>query len=137
MPDRTRIAHAGRRTTRRGFSLLELMLVLAIIAILMSVAAYNVLGRSNTARITATQSTLNTIKTAIDDYHLQYAAFPPTLNTLITAKILQPKPMKDAWKIDLYYLPQPSGNNPYTLGSAGPDNIMGNEDDISVWEAPK
>ena len=63
-----------------GFSLLELMLVLAIMGILMAVVAINVLGAGDKAKITATKATLKTIKTQLAAYHLEtscVAAGPP------------------------------------------------------------
>ena len=42
-------AQSAARRVRRGFSLLELMLVLAIMGILMSVVAYNVIGAGDKA----------------------------------------------------------------------------------------
>lgn len=129
------------RTTRpnvrrfaRGFSLLELMLVLAIIGILMAVAAVNVLGAGDRAKRRATEATLGTIKTQLDAYNLEHSAFPPDLATLVSAKFLEAGKLKDGWNRDLAYDPRPiNTDQKYALGSSGVDGTLGNEDDISVW----
>lgn len=122
------------RRMARGFSLLELTLVLAIIGILMAVAAVNILGQGTRAKISATKATINTVSSALKQYNLEYSAYPPDLKVLVTAKLLENKPLKDGWQHELYY--DPRGRNkdqPYILGSSGEDGVMGNEDDINVW----
>lgn len=118
----------------RGFSLLELTLVLAIIGILMAVAAVNILGQGTKAKIQATKATINIVSNALKQYNLDNSAYPPDLKTLQNAKLLDNKPIKDGWRRDLYY--DPHGRNkdqPFILGSSGEDGIVGNEDDINIW----
>jgi general secretion pathway protein G len=120
---------------RRGFSLLELTLVLVILGVLMAVAAVNVLGQGEKAKITATRATLATIKNAITQYHLEQSAYPPDLNTLVTAHILEAGKLADAWKRPLVYDPQgPSPDHPFILFSKGPDGLSPSADDIDAWE---
>lgn len=131
---RTLIDRRGKRRMARGFSLLELTLVLAIIGILMAVAAVNILGQGAKAKISATKATINTVSSALKQYNLEYSAYPADLRTLVSAKLLENKPIRDGWQRDLYY--DPRGRNkdqPYILGSSGDDGVMGNEDDINVW----
>ena len=129
--------NANRRRRRRpGFSLMELMLVLAIMGILMAVVAINVLGVGQSARIKATKASLMTIKNALASYHLEQASYPPDLRTLTTMKpaLLENSKLQDAWKVDFIYDPRGQGNGQeFVLGSAGPDKVVGNEDDINVW----
>lgn len=123
------------RAASRGFSLLELMLVLAIIGILMSVVAINVLGAGDKAKIKASKASMDTIKQALTTYNLNHSAYPPTLETLRTVKELDPsKPLKDGWNRDFFYnLTSNNKDRPFTLFSAGPDGNTGTEDDIDVW----
>lgn len=126
-----------RRTARRvarGFSLLELTLVLAIIGILMAVAAVNILGQGTKAKIGATKATINVVGNALKQYNLDNSAYPQDLRSLISAKLLDNKKIQDGWKRDLYY--DARGRNkdqPFILGSSGEDGIIGNEDDINIW----
>jgi general secretion pathway protein G len=125
------------RTSARGFSLMELMLVLAIMGILMAVVAVNVIGVGTKAKIKTTKQSLMTIKQMLDTYHLEQSAYPPDLRTLTTMKppMLDSKVLQDAWKNDFIYDPHgPDPNSqPYVLGSAGPNKVVGDDDDINVW----
>lgn len=120
---------------RRAFSLLELMLVLAIIGILMGVAAYNLLGQSDAAKLTATKASLKILKNGIDQYYITNSVYPPNLQALVTAKLIQPPVPKDGWKNDFYYDPTTpeSAEAPYRLLSPGKDKQNGTADDVNVW----
>lgn len=131
------VASRTIRTTShatRGFSLLELMLVLAIIGVLMAVAAVNIMGGGARAKKRATQASMETIKGQLKAYNLDTSAFPPTLATLVTSKYLDDKALKDGWSSDFYY--SPSGTTkerPFVLTSPGEDKQLGTEDDIDAW----
>lgn len=144
MQDHTLTAAAlkgGRRHSRRhakGFSLLELTLVLAIIGILIAAAAYNLVGASSRAKTQVTKASMSTIKGALSSYNIQHSSYPPTLQTLITTKFLDDKPLKDAWGREWMYDPRGrSRDQPYMLGSSGEDGQPGNEDDLDVWTMDK
>ncbi len=133
---RTVVGWVGRGAVRaaRGFSLLELMLVLAIIGILMTVAAVNVLGAGDRARTTSTKASLETIKTQLNTYYLNTSSFPPNLQTMVTAKYLESGKLMDGWNVAFIYAPNPGNTErPYDLGSCGPDKLPGTADDIDVW----
>jgi len=123
------------RAATHGFSLLELMLVLAIIGILMSVVAVNVLGAGDKAKNKASRASMETIKNALTNYNLTHSAYPPALATLQTTKELDAsKPLKDGWGRDFVYNAQSANKErPFTLFSAGPDGNTGTDDDIDVW----
>jgi general secretion pathway protein G len=127
-----------KRVRTGGFSLMELMLVLAIMGILMAVVAVNVLGVGERAKIKTTKASLMTIKNALETYHLEQSAWPPDLRTLTTMKppmIDNMSKLQDAWKSDFIYDPHgpDSSTQPYVLGSAGPNKVVGDEDDINIW----
>ena len=131
---RTQTERRAARRVARGFSLLELTLVLAIIGILMAVAAVNILGQGTKAKIAATKATINVVGNALKQYNLDNSAYPQSLNALISAKLLDNKKIQDGWKRDLYY--DARGRNkdqPFILGSSGEDGVIGNEDDINIW----
>src|ERR1051326_179051 len=70
------------RARRGGFSLLELMLVLAIIGVLTAVAAVSVFGQGEKAKKKATRASMAVIKNALDQYHLEKSVWPTTLSAL-------------------------------------------------------
>ncbi|TVS01268.1 MAG: prepilin-type N-terminal cleavage/methylation domain-containing protein [Phycisphaerales bacterium] len=124
------------RHARRGFSLLEIMLVLAIIGVLMGVAAVNLLGQSERAQVRATEQTLYVVNNAVKQYAIDNRnAFPEGLELLISERLLEPGSLEDAWGEPLFYSPKSDSNaNPFVLVSAGPDRELGTEDDINYWD---
>jgi general secretion pathway protein G len=126
----------ARRTN--GFSLMELMLVLAIMGILMAVVAVSMGGMGDKAKIKATKASLVTIRHVLETYHLEQSAWPPDLRTLTAMKppmLDSTQKLQDAWKTDFIYDPHgpdPSAQ-PYVLGSAGPNKVVGDEDDLNIW----
>ncbi|MCA9287699.1 MAG: type II secretion system protein GspG [Phycisphaerales bacterium] len=130
----TKPAPYARRDERRAFSLLELTLVLAIIAALMGVAAFALLGQGNRAKVRASEASLRVISTAIGQYQLNHSSYPDTLARLVTAQYLEARSMQDAWKRDFYYRTPGLGGRPYTLLSGGIDGDYNTPaDNIDVW----
>jgi len=126
-------ANRNRRSVRaKGFTLLEMMLVVAIIGILMSVAVWNIVGQSDKTRKRATEATMHTIQSAVKAYKADKGSFPPNLQVLVTEKYFD-KVFKDAWKHDLIYASPGAGGKEYSLISVGADGQQGTEDDIDVW----
>jgi general secretion pathway protein G len=128
---------APRRTrvrSGRGFSLIELTLVVVILGVLMAVVAVNVLGQGEKAKKRATEVSMNTIQSQLDAYHLEYSAYPPALVTLqqVDGFLGKNKSIKDGWKRDFLYRAPGSSGMPYDLISMG-GNIDDPGDDINIW----
>jgi len=128
---------APRRTARRGFTLLEMMLVVMIIGILATVVVVNFGGSSDKVRKQVTKSRLGQVKSELLTYNLQFGTYPPSIDIMMT---LRPpsfeKLPKDGWDhLFNYAYPGSTGdsNKPYDLYSNGKDNLSGNEDDVDIW----
>ena len=68
---------------RKGFMLLELIIVVAIIGILAAVAIPNLVGMTDEAKVAKIQSDLSTIGTAMEVYHVKKGGtYPTDLSTL-------------------------------------------------------
>ena len=68
---------------RKGFMLLELIIVVAIIGILAAVAIPNFVGMTDEAKVAKIQSDLSTIGTAMEFYHVKKGGtYPDKLSTL-------------------------------------------------------
>lgn len=122
----------GRRTAR-GFSLLELMLVLVIIGALMAMAAVNLIGQGERAKIKTTTTSMQTISGVLKQYQLEHSAYPQTIEVLVTGKYLDPKSLKDSFDSAFYYK-APGRSQGYDLISAGPDKQFSTADDIDIWK---
>lgn len=120
----------------RGFSLLELMLVLAIIGVLMAVAAANFAGSGERAKIRTTKISLGQIRAAIRAYHMDNNAYPPSLAALTTGRtayLSTDYRLADGWGQEFVYGFPGSNGMEFDLFSKGGDGTFGTADDISVW----
>ena len=68
----------NRRKKQRGFTLIEIMVVVVILGVLAALVAPNILGRTGDARITAAKSYINSIGNALDLYKLDNYSYPST-----------------------------------------------------------
>lgn len=121
-----------KRTARRGFTLLEMMLVVMIIGVLIGVAAWNIGSQGTKARRAATVATMKTVESMLKTYNLDYGMYPPTVNALVP-KYTEKVPV-DAWKRPIVYAANPAGSpKPYTMYSPGENGQAGDNDDIDIW----
>ncbi len=132
-----------------GFTLLELMVVVAILGILASVAAQNLLGSKDTASQKVAATDIRTLETALDTYKLNHNVYPTTdqgLEALVTEPT-NPTPRnypkdgyikrlpQDPWGNDYQYL-SPGDNGSIDIFSFGADGQEGGEGvnaDIGNW----
>lgn len=123
----------------RGFSLLELSLVIVIMGLLMTVAAVSLLGAGNRAKAGTTKATMHTIKSAIAQYQLNENMYPVDLDALVKGKTpyLEDKKNADGWDQPLRYATPGRDGKPFSLISSGEDKQFGTEDDIDVWTIEK
>lgn len=109
---------------RRGFTLIELMVVMAIIATLLSIVAPRYFDHLDRARESALSETLNVVRDAIDKYHADTDAYPEKLDDLVTQRYLRKLPLDpltdstETWII----VPPPPGlrGQVYDLHSGAP-----------------
>jgi general secretion pathway protein G len=80
------------RRGQRGFTLIELMIVMAIIVILASIAAAHILPARERAKEAAMHSDLRAMRDAIDHYTVDKEAAPSSLDDLVSAGYLREIP---------------------------------------------
>lgn len=119
------------KRNRRGFSMLELTLAIAIMAILMTAASIALIPRVLRAKDTVTRNTMKTVEQSLDEYRAFNNQYPATLAQLAPEYIKEAP--KDGWKRDFQYRAPGAGGMPYDLISAGDDGEFGTSDDIDIW----
>ena len=88
---------------RRGFTLIEMLLVLMLIALLASLVTPVVTGGIQRARESTLRADLYALRKAIDDYYADTGTYPPELDELVTKRYLRripPDPVtesRDTW----------------------------------------
>jgi general secretion pathway protein G len=124
----------------RGFTIVELMFVILIIAILGGVVAFNFGGIAERAKVETTKTSMATIKGALAQYRTQYNSYPPTalgVQILVVEKIFD-KELIDSWGVPFdYYSPTINDPNGFALISYGPDKMPNSADDITLTSDPQ
>jgi len=150
---------AGVRGKSRGITLIEILVVMAIIAVLASIA-FPALGNARRRAMSVkTESVIASLEAALSMYGTDFGDYPAfegegtgSLVELLqgpvesrfwkgpymrfkTADIDGENNILDAWKTPLRYnYPQEEHSNiPYAIISAGPDRAIGTVDDIGNW----
>lgn len=131
---------------RRGFTLIEVLLVIVIIGMLATVLIFTVGGRTDAARVDTTKLTIQKISQRIEEFNSRTGAYPPDLDALVTKpadeklaknwyQMAQPAELNDAWGNKLEYELMETGTQAetglrYKLSSKGADGQAGTEDDV-------
>ncbi len=113
----------NNQNTQRGFTLIELMVVLVIIGVLAVLIAPNLLARADDARITAATADLNSISSALKLYKLDNGTYPSgeqSLQALVSKPTAGTMPRN--WKNYLEKLPNDPWGKPYQYINPGIKN---------------
>ena len=105
-----------------GLTLIEMIVVLAIIALIAALIVPNIIGRPDQARVTVAQSDLRSISAALKIYRLDNGDYPTTaqgLQALVTKPGGDPAPANYAAGGYLDKLPSDPWGNPYVYKSPG------------------
>lgn len=125
------------RTTQRGMTLIEIMVVIAIIGLLMGAVAFLVVPRFTKAKEGTAKILVEKVYNAAAEY---YTIAPPgggcpTLEDLVREDLIKEEQTKDQWGNPLEI--RCSGDVVESVTSAGKDGQMGNDDDITFSETRK
>lgn len=141
------------RKGQRGFTLIELMVVLVILGILAGLIVPRIMGRPEEARRSKARIQIESLETALKLYKLDNGSYPTTeqgLKALVEAPatgklagnwreggyLEKGKVPKDPWNNEFVYV-SPGSHGEYDLSSLGPDAEAGGEGknkDVNSWE---
>ena len=137
-------------SSQRGFSLVEILVVLVIMGLLISIVAPTVLNRADEARVQKAYADFKAIETALKIYRLDNYVYPTTeqgLEALVEASSLDPEPRNfkaggylqqlplDPWGRPYLYL-SPGERGEIDIYTLGADGVTGGEDqnaDVGNW----
>jgi general secretion pathway protein G len=142
-----KVLHSSR--LQRGFTLIELMVVLAIIGVLAALIVPNVLSRADDARVTAARTDVGNLMQALKLYKLDNQRFPSGdqgLNALVAKPTTEPVPGN--WKPYLDKMPNDPWGRPYqymnpgiksevdvlSFGADGQPGGESNNADLGSWQ---
>ncbi|MCY7305234.1 MAG: type II secretion system major pseudopilin GspG [Rhodoferax sp.] len=145
----TGFSMVARQNRRRGFTLIELMVVLVIIGVLAALIVPNVLDRADDARATAARTDVNNLVQALKLYKLDNQRYP-TAEQGLAALVSKPTvgPIPQNWKAYLDKLPNDPWSNPYqylnpglkgevdvlSFGADGQPGGDGKNADVGSWQ---
>ncbi len=135
-----------KRLNQRGFTLIEIMVVVVILGILAAAVVPKIMSRPEQARIQKTKHDITALESALNIYKLDNYQYPSTdqgLESLVTKPSGAPQPRnykkggyikklnKDPWGKEYLYL-FPGTHTDLDLYSLGPDG-QPSDDDIGNW----
>ena len=136
---------APARSASRGFTLVELLLVLIILALIGGLVLPNIIGRAEGAKVKAASSQIDRLAMAVETYYMDTNNFPDDLDALVDDKggvagwngpYVKKSILKDPWGRDYVYQ-YPGERGQFDITSLGADGQPGGEDtnkDISNWD---
>ena len=131
---RHRAKAVGRHTAEAGFTLLEIMIVLAIIALIAGSIGVGLFSYFKKAQVKVAKENVRTVAHAIQLYMIDANECPKGMEDLVAKKNL-PKVMKDPWGKDfIIKCPGQNDTDGADVTSAGPDKQEGTADDINSWQ---
>ena len=124
---------------KQGFTLVELLVVVAILGILATMAVMNIAGTTDETKVTSCYSSVRAIRDSAVLYQTKKGKFPKSMDDLIAEdsqgrSYFDENMRLDPWNNDYKF---ESKGMKFVVISAGPDGQFGTEDDIRSDKAQK
>ncbi len=143
-----------KRKDQKGFTLIEIMVVVIILGMLAALVLPKIIGQEEKAKVESAKVQIRALESALDAFHLDNGFYPTTeqgLNALINKPevgriptkwseggYLKPARIpKDPWGNDFVYISPGNEGREYEITSYGPDGQPGGEGkdaDIESWK---
>ena len=138
MPQQRSAAVRQLARSQAGMTLIEIMVVVAIIGLLMGAVGVVAFSRFRKAQVSTTKQVIKNLETAVQTYMMDNNGdCPKDLDTLYEQKIVNKKP-RDAWGQPLIFkCPGDKNKETADIASKGPDKREGTEDDLKNWEGER
>jgi general secretion pathway protein G len=134
---RARVTAARRmaRNGQAGFTLLEIMIVLAIIAMIAGGVGVALFNKFKKAQIQTTKMRVKAVREAVTQYMIETPSCPKGMDEMLSGKYIDKDKMKDAWGSNISLkCPGTNDTEGADVSSPGPDKQDGTADDIKSWE---
>lgn len=129
-----RFLRYSRRAMKRGFTLIEMLLVIALIVLLSGVVVTNVDGLFGESKASVVKVMVNnSFEPALMAYRTREGRYPQSLDqiaSLLKGGVVKPDPWGNPYN---FMAPGKHNVNGYDLWSSGPDGQSGTADDIGNW----
>ena len=136
----------------RGFSLIEIMVVVVIMGMLVAIVGPNVMSALGDAQSKKVQADFSSIETALKLYRLDNFVYPSTeqgLEALVSPSSISPQPKNfraegylpelptDPWGTEYLYVSSSGASKPYEIYTLGSDGVQGGDGDakdVTNWD---
>ncbi len=130
--DKTQDAEKGASRNEHGFSMIEILIVLAIMSLIATLVAPRLFDRFDNSKVTAAKIQISQIQAALGSYKLEQGRYPTTEDGLIVLSqgagagqdVYMDRIPKDPWGNDYHYVVSSQRGTPYVF-SLGRDNRKG------------
>jgi len=134
-----------RQSSQRGFTLVELLLVLVILALIAGLVLPGIIGKAESAKAKAASSQISRIAMSVESFYLDTGNTPSSLDELVNepagvsgwnGPYIKKSLLKDPWGQDYKYQ-VPGEHGDFDIMSFGADRQRGGEKnnaDITSWE---
>jgi general secretion pathway protein G len=137
------LRHRARLARRAGFTLVEMLVVLAILGLVVGLVGPRVLNYLSDSKVKTAQIQMENLGSALDLYYLDSGRYPTTEEGL--AALVRRPPTASAWNGPYlktvavprdpwghdYLYRAPGQNGPYDVGSLGPEGREGSSASLS------
>jgi general secretion pathway protein G len=140
-----RMTRLRNQKKQRGFTLVELLLVLVILALIAGLVLPGIIGKAEGAKVRAASSQISRISMAVESFYLDTGSTPDALEELVNepgdvvgwnGPYIKSSILKDPWGRE-YQFRSPGQHGDFDVFSYGADGQQGGEGknaDINSWE---